>query len=140
MARGPYYTPEEDRALLALYEDNKGKQYIMIAKLAQKYGLCTNRTPEALAQHLSALINPPEEKDEEPDANDLTTLIYENKYKEVKQKYEELMGAIFNNATLAPNGEDGIYLNLPKLLRHLYIHEPERVNATIEALKIQRKE
>ena len=58
MARGKYYTDEEDCRLTSLWEDNKELRMIDLAKKAQRYGLCAERSEMALSQHISSIVPP----------------------------------------------------------------------------------
>ena len=42
MARGPYYTDEQDKALRALFDDNPGMQYIELGKKIKAVGTAYN--------------------------------------------------------------------------------------------------
>lgn len=64
MARGKYYTQEEDERLLKLYNDLKGYNkkitFKDVAEKAIEYGIVSkHRNANAVAQHLKNLLDPP---------------------------------------------------------------------------------
>ena len=138
MARKPYYTNEENDALVALFNDNPNKRYVDLADLALKYRMIAPwRGRDAVAQHISALINVPFTDDKDDDA-DITTLILEKKNTELSEKYESLLDAVIGKCELY---EETVALKFDyqAIRRWIYHHEPERVSARIEELKAARE-
>lgn len=139
MSRGPFYSNEEDQALFALYEDNQKMKKRDLAKKAQRYGICVERNVDALAQHISILVSPPSEDDSSSnDDVDITTFIFEKKYKDLKSKYESLMQTIIDKATLFENG--GICFDYKAIWRWIYLNEPERIALRLESLQIESEQ
>lgn len=133
MARGKYYTEDEDRSLLALHEDNPGLQYIELAKLAQRYGICSERGLNALAQHISQLLRPadPEPAEEtEPEEMTIETMIAEAKAK----KYDSFIETIFRTFKLHESGK-WLMLSFPDVMKWLRENEPTKLAAKLEELR-----
>ena len=134
MARGKYYTQEEDRSLLALHEDNPGLQHIELAKLAHRYGRCSDRGLNALAQHISQLLRPadPETTEEtEPEEMTIETMIAEVK---AADKYEDFIDLIFRTMKLHEN-RMWLQLSFPDIMKWLRENEPTRMGARLKELQ-----
>lgn len=138
MARGKYYTEEEDRALLNLYKDNKNKKLVEIANLAKSYNLCATRSRDALAQHISMLINPPEEEFDgqismEEMESDLELNAAKADVKLYKDKYLGLLVTILGTAEMFESG--GLKLNYWEIIKWLRKNEPVLLGDCIDELK-----
>lgn len=134
MARGKYYTPEEDRSLLALLEDNPDLQYIELAKLAHRYGICTERGLSALAQHISQLrrqADPETTEEPEPEEMTIETMIAEVK---AADKYEDFIDLIFRTMKLHEN-RMWLLLSFPDIMKWLRENEPTRMAARLKELQ-----
>lgn len=143
MARGKFYTEEEDKVLKALCEDNSGLKYIEMARLAQKYGICPNRNTDALAGHISNLLQPKaEEEITEEDMQkdtDVQLLIVEKERDELKRKYDAVCKAVISSAEFYDNNSNALKLNYRSIFAWMYREEPERANARIEELQLLRE-
>lgn len=136
MAKGPYYSNTENERLLKLWEDNKDKTFAEVAEMAIFYGICEGRSPRAVAQQLSKLVNPPEEG---PQAElvemDITSLILEKENKELRNELSSLLETILGTATLY-NGY-ALHLDYREILKWLFANEPEKTAARIETLRLE---
>lgn len=126
----------------AVYEDFKGKKYVDVAKKAQSFGICTTRNIDALAQHISVLVNQKESEAEEEKLyskdNIESTLVLNNIEKMLNErtaKYESLLSAILDTANYSESGS--IFLDIKAIRRWLYVNEPERVLARVESLQLK---
>ena len=135
MARGKFYTEEENKVLKALCEDNNGLKFIDLARLAQKYGICANRNIDALAGHISELLQP-QKDDATEDDTDMRLLIVEKERDELKRKYETVCHAVIGSAELFDNNNNALKLNLQAIRTWMNREEPERVNARLEELQL----
>ena len=109
MARGKFYTQEEDKRIIEVSLDNeelvKAKKYKDIAKKVQRYGICPNRDADALSQHISRLLNPePEDDDKEISTEDVNNEFLQIELDKIKAKYESLIHVLIDEATEAKNG------------------------------------
>ena len=143
MARGPYYTEEQDKALLNLYNDmkktNPKAKNVDVADAAIRYNIagCADRSREGLAQRISFLTNPPKEvKESASQEFDIETEMLRAENKELRRRLEGILDAVVGQATLYDNNERlGLCLNYPAINSYLWRNETERVNARIEALQ-----
>lgn len=144
MARGKYYTDEENAKLIALIEDNPDAKFVEISDKAQRYGICSNRNRDALAGHISelykAIHDETEEDDIEYNEEFALVLVYEAKYKEYREKYEKVCDAVIGKATLFENNPNTLKLNFPAIRDWMYTCESQRVLAQIESLQTANKE
>lgn len=126
MARGNYYTKDEDNYILEVCKDNQqlvdSKKYKVIAEKLQRYGICTNRDLDALSQHISRLLNPePEDTEKEIDVDNE---ILKGEYDKLKAKYESLIHVLIDESTEAKNGY--IQFVFPAITRWLKENETRR--------------
>ena len=122
---------------MALYEDNSGKKYVELADLALRYGICPSwRDRDALAKHVSVLVNvkaQPDDVDTEPDVTELIIEGVEKKLSELTAKYEGLLDAVIGSCSLYEE-TNGLKFDYKAIRRWIYHNEPERVSAKIEDL------
>lgn len=126
MARGKFYTKDEDNYILAVCNDNQqlidSKKYKVIAEKLQSYGICANRDLDALSQHISRLLNPePEDTEKEIDVDNE---ILKGEYDKLKAKYESLIHVLIDESTEAKNGY--IQFVFPAITRWLKENETTR--------------
>lgn len=149
MAKAPYYTEEQDRALLNLHEDMKAidpnVKYTDVADNAIRYNIagCGNRSRDGLAQRISFLTTPPKEKtkketEEEQMEFDVETEMLRAELKDCKRRLEGLLDAVIGEAGLyVSKGRAGLSLNYTAIISYLWRNETERVNAKLEALQTE---
>lgn len=139
MARGAYYTETEDARLKALCEDNEGEKYIDLAFRAQKYGICANRNLDALAQHISQLLNSNQKEgfSGDDDNEDSEKMILKKELKELKRKYEAVCKAVIDSCVLYKENKNALKLDLHAIRNWMSNAEPERVNAKRESLQME---
>ena len=137
MSRGKGYKLEDDQKLLELYRDNEKKKYIDIAKMAQRYGICTERDQEELSEHISRLVSQKDD-DEDTDDIDLDLMSALKEVNDTRNRYEGLLHVILETATLSDFGL--LFLDFKAILQWMYRNEPERVSARIEALTMRINE
>ena len=66
----------------------------------QNYGICPNRDTDALAQHISKLLNPePEDKEKDVKADDVIGDILQIELSELNSKYEEIIHILIDECT-----------------------------------------
>lgn len=150
MGRGAIYTEDEEKALLALYEDSsetekKKKKYLDIVKRGQRYGICSDRTPNAVVQHLSKLIE--QTKDDSSDDKSNTDFKEEANYWELEANrwrnrslyYEKLnndwLEVIFGKAT-GINEYDFIQWDFRAITRYARNEYPEKYSEVVEYFKM----
>ena len=105
--------------------------------MAQKYGICKSRSETALAQHISVLMNPPEEKQ-----FDETELVYETVNKQLEEtqnKYESLLNVILNGSEKTTD-HGLLWLDFNKITSWLYKNEPQKYLERIEDLQSRKEE
>lgn len=144
MARAVYYTEDDDRKLLNVYEDNKKKKFIEVAKIAQRYGICKERGEQALAQHLSKLVNPPKaDAEEEPEIAmqpEPEIAMLKKALSIAEGKYNGILHAVIGKATLYEGvSRNSLKLNFAEIMRWVWVNEPELANARIEELELEKK-
>jgi hypothetical protein len=148
MSKGIFYTDEEDKALLAVYEDasetdKKKKKYLDIVKKAQRYGICPGRTPDALSQHLSKLVNPVKEEETNDSAEasnwELETNHWKQKALSLEERNNEWLDVIFNSAW---DVNDFGYLqwNYKEITRFTREKYPEKYSEAVERIKTMKGE
>lgn len=108
MGRGRGYTKDEDDFLKALHADfGETFSYTDLALKAQEYQHCKERGVNALAQHISALVNPSKTNDE-PEENvsesDLLIDSLEMELKKLNAKYESLINCLLKTSTKIRHG------------------------------------
>jgi hypothetical protein len=141
MSRGKFYTSEEDEKLMSICEDMKNDlgekiKLVDIAERAQRYGICSERNKDALAQHISVLMTPkPPKKDDEEDEDEKTLYDYtiEKELQEYKSKYEDLLRVLFDKASLN-DSKTGLFWNWNALTYYLRTTEPTKYMAKMEEL------
>ena len=143
MARGPYYTKEEDERLLSLWEDLKEQDptFKEVAVRSVKYGIC-DRNPDAVAQHLSVLLTPkPEEpKEEEFQMEQMVVDFEKAEYKQYKDKYIELVDVLIKLSTLFKGKfYDGLKYNYAEITNWLISNEPAKFAARLEELQFEEQ-
>ena len=141
MSRGKFYTAEEDEKLMSICEDMKKDlgekiKLVDIAERAQRYGICSERNKDALAQHISVLMAPkPSKKDDEEldDGKTLYDYSLEKENRELKEKYEGLLNVLFKNAHLNER-RSMLFWDLQSLTNYLLVTEPTKYTARMEEL------
>lgn len=143
MARGPYYTKEEDERLLALWNDLKDQSPTLkeVAVKAVAYGIC-DRNPDAVAQHLAVLLAPkveePDDADEAQLEIDVEKASISKRASELETKYNGLLHAVVDCASLYEGSlYDGLKYNYKEITRWLTDNEPEKFGAKLEELQMQ---
>lgn len=133
-----YYTEDDNRKLLNVYEDNKKKKFIEIAEIAQRYGICPERGLQALAQHLSKLVDPLEaDVDDEPEPE---IAILKKALSIAEGKYNGILRAVIGKATLYEGvSRNSLKLNFAEIMRWVWANEPELANAKIEELELEEE-
>lgn len=151
MAKGRYYTEDEDNALLNLAHDmqeghEENVMYVTIAERALRYGIVTGRQRNALAEHISSLLTKENEvqADESTVQNgiddsverqqDIEYLIMQRK----AEKYDQIKAVTFGTAESWGSGKHALKLNIPKIIRWWYEHETDEFEACIE--RVNREE
>lgn len=129
MARGKFYTKEEDERIVAVCNDNEdlveAKKYKDIAKKMQKYGICPNRDADALSQHISRLLNPePEDDEKEICTEDVNNEMLQIELDKLKEKYESLIHVLIDECTETKNGF--IQFVFPSITKWLKENETSR--------------
>lgn len=145
MARGKYYTIEEDERLLKLYNDLKGYNkkitFKDVAEKAIEYGIVSkHRNANAVAQHLKNLLDPPETDEENKEEQ--TSLFNDPERAEgekYRTKYEGLLSAVIDEATLYEGPAfKALRYNYQAISKWLAGNEADRVWARIETLEMER--
>ena len=145
MARGKFYTEEEDKRIMAVCDDNPGMPNADLAEKVKKYGICANRDVNALARHIARILQPKTEdeiiteEDMQKDT-DVQLLIVEKERDELKRKYEAVCSAVIGSAELFDNNNNALKLNFRSIIAWMYKEEPERANARIEELQLLRED
>ena len=152
MARGPYYKPEEKRRLKRFIIEFDGmKTFPEIAEFAQSVGVCDDRDRDALSKYLARLARQMKEEeciaeedcgDEEKEPVDEDALIInelETLLEEHKKRYEGIMHAILDNATLFEE-YGSLRLQYRDIIHWMYENEPARVRGKVESLKKNKDE
>lgn len=144
MARGPYYTKEEDERLLSLWGDLKEQEptFKEVAVKSVKYGIC-DRNPEAIAQHLSALVAPKVEAPKEEAFQmevDIEKAALKQKVSELETKYSGLLHALIGCAELYKgNLYDGLRYNYAEITNWLMSNEATKFGARLEELQLEEQ-
>ena len=104
MARGKYYTEEEDKRIRAVCDDNQelvnSKKYKVLAEKMQNYGICPNRDIDALSQHISKLSNSePEDNEKDVKVEDVISDLLQIELNELNSKYEEIIHILIDECT-----------------------------------------
>lgn len=139
MARNTYYTEEENEILRNIIKRHpETTSNAEIAKMAHEFGACKHRTNRALEQQIRKLKTPPEAAEEE-EAMDPELAIARKEAKQYREKYEGLLDAIIGTAKLFPNSNKNLCLDYQAIARWIGDNEPERVNAKIEDLQLEKQ-
>lgn len=130
MARGPYYTDEQDKALLALFDDNPGMQYRELGELAVKYNVAPSHEAKNIGEHISRLVRSRETSLDAEDA----LLDAEDALDEMKDaRHKAFVDAIFKGVEFKMiEGRPRPWLDFPSVINALYTYEPNRMNALFE--------
>lgn len=134
MGRSKSYTQEEDRRLLALHDDNKGLHFSELAKMSQRYGICSERGRRALAHHIAKLLrseDPETTEDAEPEEMPSETMIAELK---AADKYEDFIDLIFRTMKLHEN-RMWLLLSYHDIMKWIRENEPTRMAARLKELQ-----
>lgn len=144
MARGPYYTTDENTRLLALAADHTDKTFVEIAQMAVSYGMFPDRTTKGLAAQLSRLMRQPEKEDDDHvgqisfDVLEIDAL--RRNLETVKTQLDELLSILIDKAELYEgeyfNSLKYSYAAVTKWLRRNY---PERIAARLEELEDEQQ-
>lgn len=123
MARGPYYTDEQNKALLALFDDNPGMQYTELGELAAKYNVAPSHEAGNIGKHIGRLVR-----------NRETLLDAEDALDEMKDaRHKAFVDAIFKGVEVVMmEGRPRPWLDFPCIINALYAYEPNRMNALFE--------
>lgn len=123
MARGPYYTDEQDKALLALFDDNPGMQYKELGELAVKYNVAPSHKAVNIGEHISRLVRSRE-----------TSLDAEDALNEMRDaSHKAFVDAIFQGVSIRmEDGRPRPWLDFHRVLVALNTYEPDRMNALFE--------
>lgn len=148
MSRGNFYTSEEDNALLALYEDSSDtekhkKKYLDIVKRGQRYGICKERNADAVAQHLSRLLNPDKDNDADTENDDLDTIFWRNSSNYFEKRFiesqEEWLEATLGSAT-SINEFGYIQWDFKAITRYVRNKYPEKYAERAEMLTNEQED
>lgn len=140
MARGPYYTANENARLLRLFMDNPDKTYVEIAQMATDYEMFPNRTARGLAAQLSRLTRQPEAEEEDHDGQlSFDTLEIDSLRRDLeiaRNQLEELLCILIDRSALY-KGEyfNSLKYDYPAITKWLRGNYPERISARLEELE-----
>lgn len=148
MSRGPFYTEEEDRHLLTLF-DNSRKidpdiNYVDVAALAIAYGTCIGRNIDAIAGHISKLDKARESKmvniaEEEEDIEPGIAVLTKD-LRDVRGRYRSLLNVLTKEAyTNNPEKIPILKFDYKAIRQWLWDNEPEYMNAWREDFMTQIK-
>lgn len=141
MARGRYYTEDEDSRLKRLANDmkdiNPNVKWVEIADKAIDYGICPDRPRKALAEHISQIMSEPKVVIGDEDV----TLIQEDIDDILTQRdaglYRSIRKLTFETMTLWE--DSGLpRFNFPETIRWWKEHEPDLLRDRIERLEGER--
>ena len=140
MARGPYYTEDEDKRLTALRKDFPDAKYTEVAQKAIDYGIC-DRPRDGIAAHLSALEHPPKKEKKYEEAEqiefDAEKETLRHDLDTYKKKYEDLINMMFSTATLYHGTFfDGLTFSLVNITKWMKQNESYKFNSRIEELQL----
>ena len=146
MAKGPYYTTEENEHLLSLWEDLKELKlsYKEVAEKAQRYGICRNRNTDALAQHIRFLVSEQsqielEEQtcEEVQEEIDIEKAYLKRENANLKKLLDGVVGAVIGKATLFHGPYfDSLKYDYPAITRWFIENMPDEYDARIEELRL----
>ena len=140
MARGPYYTANENNRLLRLVADNPDKTFVEIAQMAIDYEMFPGRNARGLAAQLSRLTRQSEKEEEDHEGQlSFDTLEIDSLRRDLeiaRSHLEELLSALIDKAELYK----GAYFNslkydYPAVTKWLRRNYPERIAARLEELE-----
>ncbi len=144
MARGPYYTTDENTRLLALAADHTDKTFVEIAQMAVSYGMFPGRTVKGLAAQLPRLMRQPE-KEEDDHVGQISFDVLEidalrRNLETVKTQLDELLSILIDKAELY-EGEyfNSLKYNYAAVTKWLRRNYPERIAARLEELEDEQQ-
>ena len=130
MARGKYYTDEQNAALLAIYDDNKGKQYKELGEIAERYNVAPNHKAENIAVQIGRLVAKREEvRDGEQVSIDEIT---DSK----GEAFDKFLDMVLGAMTAVRNYDGSLFpkLDYKTTFTALRIYAPDKLNARLERL------
>ena len=134
MARGKYYTKEENDRILAVCDDNaelvenKSLTYKEIAEKCHKFGICESRSLDSLSQQISKLLKmrnqTEDETEEEETVEEMMIADIQHELDEVKEKHNSLLKVLIDDNTEVKNGY--LQFNIPAITKWLRDNESKR--------------
>jgi hypothetical protein len=132
---GRRYTENDDKRLKMLIEDNPNVNVIDIARKAIAYGICPFRNENALAQHITMLMTPLNEKAEAED----TQIEWDPEAsinKEKALRYDELIDILIDRADLYKGPFfNSLHFDYKAINGWLREKELDRILSKLEALE-----
>ena len=111
MARGKYYTKDENERILAVCDDNipllENKRYKEIAEKCHRFGICDSRNLDSLSQQISKLLkirNKTETEEEEETVEEMMIADIQHEFDEFKNKYNSLIKVLIDDNEEVKNG------------------------------------
>ena len=127
MARGKFYTDEQNRALLALFDDNSGTEYVKLGEMAAKYNIAPSHNADKLARQIGKLVAARTAADDAEGVD-----IAEEDMAEAR--LAAFTDALFSGVYVKHDGYGvpHLWLDYAKVVRTLNVFAPDRVRAVLE--------
>lgn len=127
MARGKFYTDEQNKALLALYDDNSGTEYVKLGEMAAKYNIAPSHNADQLARQIGRLVADRKAVDEAAGID-----IADEDMAEAR--LAAFTDALFSGVYVKQDsyGVPHLWLDYAKVVRTLNVFAPDRVRAVLE--------
>ena len=143
MARGKYYTKDENERILAVCDDNipllENKRYKEIAEKCHKFGICEERNLDSLSQQISKLLKARTEdvEEEEETVEEMMIADIQNEFDEFKEKYNSLIKVLIDDNTKVNNGY--LQFNFPAITKWLRENETKRYWSRVSDINAEVK-